>query len=54
MTDFWYGLGDLLQDSFQIFPILGNTANVLFLGIVSIAFLYWMGQLVKFKRAGEQ
>ncbi len=54
MTDFWYALGDLLQASFEVFPLLGNSANAVFLGVVSIAFLYWMGQLVKFKRAGEQ
>lgn len=54
MTEFWTGLGDFLQMTFQIFPLLGNSANLVFLLIGAAAFLYWMGQLVKFKRAGEE
>ncbi len=54
MTEFWTGLGDFLQMTFQIFPALGNNANLVFLLIVAGAFLYWMGQLIRFKRAGQE
>ncbi|QTN37977.1 hypothetical protein HZ996_02085 [Cryomorphaceae bacterium] len=54
MTEFWTGLGDFLQFTFQIFPTLGNSANLAFVLIMSAAFIYWMGQLFKYKRAGQE
>jgi len=54
MNELWIGLGDFLSWTFRVFirPV-GNYPNVLFILIIAAYFLYWMGQMIKHKRAGE-
>jgi len=52
--DVVYAIGDFFQWSFQILPVLGNNFNFILLLIGFIMFFYWMGQMFKHYRAGEQ
>lgn len=54
MTAIFEGLGNFFEASFQLFPLLGNFPNVLFIIVVSVLFLYWMGQLNKFRKANQE
>tara|TARA_B100000678_G_scaffold291579_1_gene309394 strand:- start:3576 stop:3746 length:171 start_codon:yes stop_codon:yes gene_type:complete len=47
------GLGDFFEWTFGILPILGNIPNILFLLIGSVLFLYWMMEMRKHSKAGE-
>jgi hypothetical protein len=53
MNELWYAIGDLFEWSFKILPVLGNLPNILFSLIITGYFLYWMGQMRKHQRAGE-
>lgn len=52
--DVWIGIGNFMEWTFEILPPLSNIPNAIFLAIGSIMFLYWLGQMVKHNRAGEQ
>ena len=52
-NDIVYGLGHFLEWTFGILPVLGNIPNFLFLVIGFLFFFYWMGQLRKHSKAGE-
>lgn len=52
-NEFIYGLGDLIEWTFQILPILGNGFNLVLIIIMFILFFYWMSRMVKFQRANE-
>lgn len=53
LKDVWYAIGDFFEWTFGILPVLGNIPNLIFLIIGSVLFLYWMGQLITHRRAGE-
>lgn len=53
LKDVWYAIGDFFEWTFNILPPLNNIPNFIFIAIGSVAFLYWLGQMVKHKRAGE-
>ena len=53
-NNFVYGLGDFFEWTFQILPVLGNGFNYLLMLIMVVLFIYWMGQMVKYNRAGER
>ncbi len=48
-NDFVYGLGDLLEASFQILPGLGNLPNALFSLVIFGGLVYWIRELSKYK-----
>lgn len=48
-----YALGDFFQWTFQILPALGNIPNYLLLFIGFVAFFYWMNEMRKHQKAGE-
>jgi hypothetical protein len=52
MTDFFYGLADLFYATFEIMPLAGPTINLAIMIIIAVLFLYWMGQLMKFRSQG--
>lgn len=52
-SSFWNGLGDLITALFSIMPTLGNLPNVLAVLIITVFFIYWTMELIKFKRNGE-
>lgn len=54
VKDIVYAIGDFFEWTFEILPVLGNIPNYLFVVLGALFFLYWMGQMVKFKRAGER
>ena len=53
MRAFFEGLGDFLEWTFGLITFLGNGFNVLYMIIISVLIIYWLGQMVKHKRAGE-
>lgn len=52
--DIVFAIGDFFEWTFQILPMLGNIPNYIYLAIGFLLFFYWMGQMVKHQRAGEQ
>ena len=48
-NDFVYGLGDFLEATFQILPMLGNLPNILFSTIIFGGLVYWIMELKKYK-----
>jgi hypothetical protein len=53
MTEVWTVVGDFFEWTFTILPILNNGPNVFFSLIIVVYFFYWMVQMRKHKRAGE-
>jgi hypothetical protein len=53
MNDFIYALGEFFQATFTILPKLGNLPNNLFILIGVVYFIYWMSQMNKARKAGE-
>ena len=53
MRAFFEGLGDFIQWTFGLVKFLGNGMNVLFALIITALIIYWLGQMVKHKKAGE-
>ena len=49
-----YGVGDLLEATFEILPPLGNIPNVLFILIIFGSLVYWMMELGKYKKKAKQ
>jgi tellurite resistance protein TehA-like permease len=47
-------LVDIFQATFKILPALGNGANYFFIAVIALLLIYWTGQLIKFKRQGQQ
>jgi hypothetical protein len=54
MNELIYGLGNLLQESFTILPILGNLPNVLFIIIGFILLFYWIREMANYNREAEE
>lgn len=53
-TDICYAIGDLFLNYFKLIKSLHASPNILLIIIGSVAFLWWMGQMVKFnKQAAE-
>ena len=53
IKDIVYALGDFFTATFKILPVLGNIPNFLFIAIGSVFFIYWLGEMRKHKKAGE-
>jgi hypothetical protein len=54
MNELIYGLGNLLQETFTILPILGNLPNVLFIIIGFILLFYWLRAMANYNREAEE
>lgn len=54
MTEFFTGLGDFFMATFRIITTLGNSANYLFMAIIASLLIYWLLQLMRFKRMGQE
>ncbi|MBR9830849.1 DUF6341 family protein [Acidiluteibacter ferrifornacis] len=53
-NDLVYGLGDLLEATFEILPPLGNIPNIIFILIIFASLVYWMIELGKYKKKAKQ
>lgn len=54
LRNFFEGLGDFLEWTFQIIPILADFGiNIVFMVIIAGALIYWLAQMVKQQKAGE-
>lgn len=49
-----YGLGDLLEMTFEILPPLGNLPNILFSLVIFGSLVYWMMQLSKYNKKAKE
>lgn len=47
--EFVYSIGDFLEATFQILPLLGNLPNILFTLVILGGLGYWLMQLKKYK-----
>ncbi len=54
MNSFFYFLKDFFEATFEILPILGNIPNVIFTLIVVAITGYWINELIKYKRLGQE
>jgi len=48
------GLGDFIAWALQLWPWIGNNANVLLFFLMSGALVYWIRQMAKHQAAGEK
>ncbi len=53
-NEFVYGLGDLLEMTFEILPPLGNLPNILFSLIIFGSLVYWMKELSNYNKKAKQ
>jgi hypothetical protein len=51
---FLESLGKIFEFTFQILPILGNNLNYLFMAIIAGLGIYWLREMLKHQKAGEQ
>ncbi len=49
-----YGLGDLIEMTFEILPLLGNLPNILFSLIIFGCLVYWMKELSNYNKKAKQ
>lgn len=55
LRNFFEGLGDFLEWTFQILPIMADFGmNIVFMVIIAIALIYWLAEMVKHQKAGEK
>jgi len=55
LRNFFEGLGDFLECTFQILPIMADFGmNIVFMVIIAIALIYWLAEMVKHQKAGEK
>ncbi|MBA3898733.1 MAG: hypothetical protein H0X62_00750 [Bacteroidetes bacterium] len=54
MNDLVYGLGELLQETFKILPVLGNIPNVIFIIIGFLLLFYWIKAMANYNREAEE
>ena len=53
LRSFFEGLGEFLEWTFQLLPLLGNSANYLFMAIGAGLGIYWIREMRKHQKAGE-
>lgn len=49
-----YGLGDLIEMTFEILPLLGNLPNILFSLIIFGSLVYWLKELSNYNKKAKQ
>ncbi len=54
LRNFFESLGDFFEATFEILPVLGNSANYFFMAVGVGYFIYWMNKMVKYNAAGEK
>lgn len=52
-TDIFWGIGDLMQWTFGIFEVIGNSFNYMLLGLGFIGLFYWLNWQRKFNQQAE-
>ena len=53
INDIVYALGDFFTWSFKILPAVGNGPNIVISLVITGYFTYWLMQIRKHKKAGE-
>jgi hypothetical protein len=53
LSEFFHGLGDLFQWTFQIFEMIGNSFNYILIAVGFFGFFYWMRKQAKFNKQAE-
>jgi hypothetical protein len=51
MSNVWYAIGDLFYATFKIVPLVGPFMNIFIWLVIGVLFVYWMGQLMKFRKS---
>jgi len=52
-NDLVYGLGEVTEATFVVLEVLGNIPNIIFTLVIFVGFIYWLMELVKYKRRAE-
>lgn len=53
-TELVYALGDLLQATFGILPLLGNLPNILFTLVIIGGLAYWLKELKNYREEAKR
>ncbi|MDG1252213.1 MAG: hypothetical protein P8N56_00860 [Schleiferiaceae bacterium] len=53
LRSFFEGLGDFLEWTFQLLPFIGNAANYVFMATIAGLGIYWIIQMRKHQKTGE-
>lgn len=53
-NDLVYGLGEMIEATFVVLELLGNFPNILFTLVIFVGFIYWLNELVKYRRKAEK
>lgn len=54
LTDLFYGIGDLLQWTFGIFEVIGNSFNYALIVLGFIGLFYWLNMQKKFNEKAKK
>lgn len=54
MTDLVYSIGDFFTWTFGILELLGNSPNVLFIGIGFIGAIFWLVKQAKYSKDDKE
>lgn len=47
-SDFWYAVGDFFTETFKILPVLGDSVNWMFIGLIAMGLTIWMFMQAKY------
>jgi hypothetical protein len=50
-SDFWYAVGDFFTETFKILPVLGDSVNWLFIGIIATGLTVWLFMQASYNKA---
>lgn len=53
LTEFFFGLGDLFQWTFQIFELIGNLFNYALITLGFFGLFYWLNKQKQFNMKAE-
>ena len=53
MSNFFYSLGNIFESLWSVIPSIGGVPNYIFSIIITLLFVYWTVQLIRFKRNQE-
>lgn len=53
IRDIAFAIGDFFQWTFKAMPVVANGPNIIISLVITAYFIYWLGQIRKHSKAGE-
>ncbi len=50
----FYGLGDLIESTFDIIPVIGESLNKFLIIVIMALTVYWLIEMYKYYKQGER